>query len=77
MSARGVLAMLLIALTTFVVVGVAAFFLLSYFGQTLFGAHDNARAEIHFALVCGFLATPLVLIWWRSRRRGLASKETT
>lgn len=77
MSMRDVFAMLLIGLTAFVVVSVAAFFLLSNFGQTLLGTHDNARAEIHYALVSGLLAMPAVLIWWRQRRRGPASKDRT
>jgi hypothetical protein len=75
MSVRSVFVMLLIGLTAFVVVSAAAFFMLSNFGQTLLGTHDNARAEIHYALVAGLLATPVVLIWWRQPRRGPVSKD--
>lgn len=69
MSLRRVFGTLLIGLVAFVVVSVVVFFLLSNFGHSLFAMHDLARAAIHFGLVCGLIAAPVVSIWWWSRRR--------
>jgi hypothetical protein len=76
MSVRNGLLMLLIALTTFIVVGSAAFLLLSTFGTAMLpGGAGSARAAIHYALVCGLLAVPVVLIALNKRLRGAASKD--
>ena len=76
MSVRSGLLMLFAALATFIVVAGAAFFLLSTFGAgVLPGGADSARAAIHYALVCGLLAVPVVLIALNKRLRGAASKD--
>lgn len=76
MSVRNGLLMLFAALATFIVVAGDAFFLLSTFGTgVLPGGADSARAAIHYALVCGLLAVPVVLIALNKRLRGAASKD--
>ena len=76
MSVRKGLLMLFVALATFIVVAGAALFLLSTFGTgVLPGGADSARATIHYALVCGLLAVPAVLIALNKRLRGAASKD--
>ncbi len=75
MSPRRIFGTLLIGLITFVVVSAVVFFVLSNFGQSLFGMHDPVRASIHFGLMWGLIAAPVASIWWWLRRRDPSSED--